>query len=61
MEVNLKLMKLTDKEYTKVEGEMQIIPYNVTVGLFMYAIVATRMVLVYVVNIISQFIFKARP
>jgi hypothetical protein len=58
LEVNLKLMMLTNEDYAKVEHHMQGIPYKALVDSFMYAKVHTKMNVVFVVSIISQCIAK---
>jgi hypothetical protein len=42
LDVNSKLLKLTEEEFQGIQKEMQSIPYKAAVGSFMYAMVGTR-------------------
>jgi hypothetical protein len=48
LDVNSKLLKLTEEEFQGIQEEMQGIPYKAAVGSLMYAMV-------------SQFMSRARP
>jgi hypothetical protein len=53
-DVNSKLLKLLDEEFGNVQGELQGIPYNVGVEIFMYAIMGTNIDLTFVVSIMRN-------
>ena len=42
LDVNVKLMKLSEEEFEAIQGEMEGVPYKGGVGSWMYAMVATR-------------------
>jgi transposase InsO family protein len=61
LDVNVKLLKLSDEEYAEIEGDMQGVPYKAGVGSLMYAMVGTRADLAFPVSMVSQFMSKASP
>jgi hypothetical protein len=61
LDVNSKLLKLTEEEFEEIQGEMQSILYKATVGSLMYAMVGTRIDLAFPVSMVSQFMSKAGP
>lgn len=58
LDVKESFLKLLDDEFKEVEEEMKAIPYKVAVGLLMYAMVATRADLTFLVSIVSQFMAR---
>jgi Reverse transcriptase (RNA-dependent DNA polymerase) len=61
LDVNVKLLKLSDEEFTELQGEMEGVPYKAGVGSLMYAMVGTRADLAFPVSMVSQFMSKAGP
>lgn len=61
LDVNSKLLKLTEEEFEEVHMEMQGIPYNPAVGSLMFAMVATRVDLAFSMSVVSQFMSKPGP
>jgi hypothetical protein len=61
LDVNSKLLKLTEEEFQGIEEEMQNIPYKAAVGSLMYAMVGTRPDLAFPVSMVSQFMLRAFP
>jgi len=61
LDVNSKLLKLTEQEFQSVQEEMQGIPYKAAVGSLMYAMVGTRPDLAFPVSMVSQFMSRAGP
>jgi hypothetical protein len=61
LDVNSKLLKLTEEEFQNIEEEMQGIPYKVVVGSLMYAMVGTRSDLAFSISMVNQFMSKAGP
>jgi hypothetical protein len=61
LDVNSKLLKLTDEEFQGIEEEMQSIPYKAAVGSLMYAMVGTWPDLAFPVSMVSQFMSRAGP
>jgi hypothetical protein len=55
LDVNSKLLKLTEEEFQGIEKEMQNIPYKAAVGSLMYAMVGTRPDLAFPVSMVSRF------
>ncbi len=61
LDVNSKLLKLTEEEFQGIQEEMQGIPYKAAVGSLMYAMVGTRPDLAFPVSMVSQFMSGAGP
>jgi ATP-binding cassette subfamily B (MDR/TAP) protein 1 len=61
LDVNSKLLKLTEEEFQGIQEEMQGIPYKAAVGSLMYAMVGTRLDLAFAVSMVSQFMSRASP
>ncbi len=61
LDVNSKLLKLTEEEFQGIQEEMQGIPYKAAVGSLMYAMVGTRPDLAFPVSMVSQFMSRAGP
>jgi len=61
LDVHFKLVKLKDEEYKVVKAEMQDVPYKTAVGSLMYAMVATRPDLAFLMNVVSQHMVKSGP
>jgi hypothetical protein len=61
LDVNCKLLKLSDEEAKACEREMQGIPYKQAVGSLMYAMVGTRPDLAYPQSVVSQFMSNPSP
>jgi hypothetical protein len=61
LDVNSKLLKLTEEEFQGIQEEMQGIPYKATTGSLMYAMVGTRPDLAFLVSMVSQFMSRAGP
>ncbi len=59
LDVNSKLVKLTDEEYAQEAQSMSEAPYKQAVGSLMYAMIATRPDLAYPISVVSQ--HMARP
>jgi hypothetical protein len=59
LDVNSKLVKLTDEEYALEAQSMVDVPYKQAVGSLMYAMIATRPDLAYPISVVSQ--HMARP
>ncbi len=55
LDVNSKLLKLTEEEFQGIQEEMHDIPYKVGVGSLMDAMVGTRPDLAFPVSMVSQF------
>jgi len=55
LDVDSKLLKLTEEEFQGIQEEMQGIPYKAAVGSLMYAMVGTRPDLAFPVSMVSQF------
>ena len=58
---NSKLLSLLDEEFRNVQKEMKGVSYKAGVGSLIYAMVATRANITFVMNTVSQFILKAGP
>jgi hypothetical protein len=56
--VNSKLLKLSDEEFVNVQRKMEGIPYKAGVGSLMYAMVAMRVDISFVVSTVSLFMSK---
>jgi hypothetical protein len=54
LDVNSKLLKLTEEEFQGIQEEMQGIPYKAVVGSLMYAMVGTRSDLAFLVSMVSR-------
>jgi hypothetical protein len=54
LDVNSKLLKLTEEKFQGIQEEMQGIPYKAAVGSLMYAMVGTRPDLAFTVSMVSQ-------
>lgn len=61
LDVNVKLLKLSEEEFEELQGEMEGVPYKAGVGSLMYAMVGTRADLAFPVSMVSQFMSKAGP
>ncbi len=61
LDVNPKLLKLTEEEFQGIQEEMQGIPYKGAMGSLMYAMVGTRPDLAFPVSMVSQFMSRAGP
>jgi hypothetical protein len=61
LDVNVKLLKLLVEEFEGIESEMEGVPYKSGIGSLMYAMVATRADLAFVVSVVSQFMSRAGP
>jgi ATP-binding cassette subfamily B (MDR/TAP) protein 1 len=61
LDVNSKLLKLTEEEFQSIQEEMQGIPYKAAVGSLMYAMVGTRRDLAFLMSMVSQFMSRAGP
>lgn len=48
--VNFKLLRLSDEEFGNVQGVIEGIPYKMTIGSFMYAIVVTTVDLAFAIS-----------
>ena len=59
--MNFKLLKLLDKEFMNVQRKMKGVSYMAGVRFLMYAMVATRADIAFVVSTVSQFMSKAGP
>lgn len=59
LDVNSRLVKLTDEEYALEAQSMVDVPYKQAVGSLMYAMIATRPDLAYPISVVSQ--HMARP
>ncbi len=57
LDVNSKLLKLTEEEFQGIEEEMQGIPYKAVVG----SLMGTRPDLAFAVSMVSQFMSRAGP
>ncbi len=55
LDVNSKLLKLTEEEFQRIQEEMQGIPYKAAVGSLMYSMVRTRPDLAFPVSMVSKF------
>ena len=60
-DVNLKLLKLSDEEFGNVQRKMGDVPYKARVRSLMYAMVATRVDIAFVVSTVSKFMSKVGP
>jgi hypothetical protein len=61
LDVNSKLLKLTEEEFQGIQEEMQGIPYKAAVGSLMYAMVSTRPDFAFPVSMVNQFMSRAGP
>jgi hypothetical protein len=61
LDVNSKLLKLTEEEFQGIQEEMQGIPYKAAVGSLMYAMVGIRPDLAFLASMVSQFMSRAGP
>jgi ATP-binding cassette subfamily B (MDR/TAP) protein 1 len=61
LDVNSKLLKLTEEEFQGIQEEIQGIPYKAAVGSLLYAMVGTRPDIAFPVNMVSQFMSRAGP
>jgi hypothetical protein len=52
LDVNSKLLKLTEEEFQGIQEEMQGIPYKAAMGSLMYAMVGTRPDLAFPVSMV---------
>ncbi len=59
LDVNSKLLKLTEEEFQGIQEEMQGIPYKAVVGSLMYAMVGKQSDLAFPVSMVSQLISRA--
>ena len=59
LDVNSKLLKLTEEEYTLEAQSMTEVPYKQIVGLLIYVMIATQSDLAYPISCVSQ--DMARP
>ena len=60
-DVNSNLLTISDEEFINVQRKMEGEPYKARVGSLMYAMVATRIDIAFVVSTVSQFMSKADP
>ncbi len=61
LDVNSKLLKLTEEEFQGIQEEMEGIPYKAAVGSLMYAMVGTWPDLAFLMSMVSQFMSRASP
>jgi hypothetical protein len=61
LNVNSKLLKLTEEEFQGIQEEMQGIPYKATVGSLMYAMGGTWPDLAFPMSMVNQFMSRAGP
>jgi hypothetical protein len=61
LDVNSKLVKLSDEEVKQYEREMNGVPYKQAVGSLMYAMIGTRPDLAYPQSVVSQFMANPGP
>ena len=59
--VNIKLLKLSNEEFTNVQREMKGVSYKSGVGSLMYAMVAIRADIAFAVATVNQLMTKASP
>ena len=61
LDVNSKLLKLSDEEFMNVQREIVGVPYKARVGSLLYTMVATRADIAFAMSKVSQFMSKANP